>query len=41
VVAKARALGRRTALNSSEVRAVPTIVWQRVLNEFRKRRESS
>jgi transcriptional regulator GlxA family with amidase domain len=41
VIANAKALGRKFALNPSEVRAVPTIAWQRVLNEFRKRRGSS
>jgi transcriptional regulator GlxA family with amidase domain len=40
VVANAKALGRKIALNPSEVRAVPTIAWQRALNKFRKRRGS-
>jgi transcriptional regulator GlxA family with amidase domain len=38
VVANAKALGRKVALNPSEARAVPTIAWQRVLDKFRKRR---
>jgi hypothetical protein len=35
VVAKARALGRRVALNPSEMRAVPAIAWQRALDKLR------
>jgi transcriptional regulator GlxA family with amidase domain len=38
VVDNATTLGRKIALNPSELRAVPTIAWQRVLNNFRKRR---
>jgi transcriptional regulator GlxA family with amidase domain len=38
VVASARALGRKIALNPAEARAVPTIAWERVLSRFRKRR---
>jgi hypothetical protein len=38
VIANAKTLGRKIALNPSEVRAVPTIAWQRVLNKFRKQR---
>jgi hypothetical protein len=34
----AKALGRKIALNPSEVRAVPTIAWQRALDRFRNRR---
>jgi transcriptional regulator GlxA family with amidase domain len=41
VVAGARALGRRIALNPSEMRAVPTVAWQRALGKLRKRRGSS
>jgi transcriptional regulator GlxA family with amidase domain len=41
VVAGAKALGRRIALNPSELRAVPTIAWQRALSKLRKRRGSS
>jgi putative intracellular protease/amidase len=37
VLANARALGRKAALNPSEVRAVPAIAWQRALATFRKR----
>jgi transcriptional regulator GlxA family with amidase domain len=38
VVANARTLGRKIALNPSELRAVPTIAWRRMLSQFRKRR---
>ena len=38
VVANARALGRKIALNPPEMRAVPTIAWQRALNRLRKRK---
>jgi transcriptional regulator GlxA family with amidase domain len=38
VVDNARALLRKEALNPSEMRAVPTIAWQRVLHKFRTRR---
>jgi transcriptional regulator GlxA family with amidase domain len=38
VIGNARALGRTIAVNPSEVRAVSTIVWRRVLAKFRKRR---
>jgi transcriptional regulator GlxA family with amidase domain len=38
VVANAKTLGRRIALNPSEVRTVPAVAWQRVVNRFRKRR---
>jgi transcriptional regulator GlxA family with amidase domain len=41
VVANAKALGRRIALNPSEMRAVPTIAWQRALSKFRKRKGRS
>jgi transcriptional regulator GlxA family with amidase domain len=36
VVHDAKALGRKIAVNPSEVRAVATIAWQRVLDRFRK-----
>jgi transcriptional regulator GlxA family with amidase domain len=35
VIDNARALLREEALNPSEMRAVPTIAWQRVVNRFR------
>jgi transcriptional regulator GlxA family with amidase domain len=38
VIANAKTLGRRIALNPSEVRAVPVIAWQRALGKVRKRR---
>jgi transcriptional regulator GlxA family with amidase domain len=38
VVDNARALLRKEALNPSELRAVPTIAWQRMLHKFRTRR---
>jgi transcriptional regulator GlxA family with amidase domain len=38
VVDNAKALLRKEALNLSEVRAYPTIAWQRALHKFRKRR---
>jgi transcriptional regulator GlxA family with amidase domain len=38
VTANAKTLLRKEALNPSEVRAYPTIAWQRVLQEFRRRR---
>jgi transcriptional regulator GlxA family with amidase domain len=38
VVDNARTLGRKIALNPSEMRAVPTIIWRRVLDQFRKQR---
>jgi transcriptional regulator GlxA family with amidase domain len=41
VVADAKALGRRIALNPSELRAVPAIAWQRALSKLRKRKGSS
>jgi transcriptional regulator GlxA family with amidase domain len=41
VVDHARALLRKEALNPSEMRAVPTIAWQRVLHKFRTRRGRS
>jgi transcriptional regulator GlxA family with amidase domain len=37
VVAGARTLGRRIAVNPSELRAVPTVVWRRALKGFRAR----
>jgi hypothetical protein len=37
VVGNAKALGRKIALNPSELRAVSTIAWQRALNGFRAR----
>jgi transcriptional regulator GlxA family with amidase domain len=36
VISNARSLGRKIVLNPSELRAVPTIGWQRVLDNFRK-----
>jgi hypothetical protein len=38
VVGNAKTLGRRIAVNPSEVRAVPQIAWQRVVGTFRKRK---
>lgn len=38
VVAKAKALGRKIAVNPSEMRAVATIAWRRALTKFRNRR---
>ena len=38
VVDNASRLGRKIALNPSEVRAVPAIAWRRALGTFRKRR---
>jgi transcriptional regulator GlxA family with amidase domain len=38
VVGNARTLGRRIAVNPSEVRAVPQIAWQRMVGTFRKRK---
>ena len=37
VVDNAKALGRKIALNPSELRAVPTVAWRRALNGFRAR----
>jgi transcriptional regulator GlxA family with amidase domain len=37
VVDDAKALGRKIALNPSELRAVPTVAWRRALNGFRAR----
>ena len=37
VVDNARTLGRRIAVNPSELRAVPTIAWRRALDKFRAR----
>jgi transcriptional regulator GlxA family with amidase domain len=37
VVDNAKALGRRIALNPSELRAVPTVAWRRTLTRFRAR----
>ena len=37
VVDNAKALGRKIALNPSELRAVPTIAWRRALDGFRAR----
>jgi transcriptional regulator GlxA family with amidase domain len=37
VIADAKALGRKIALNPSELRAVPTIAWRRALDGFRAR----
>jgi transcriptional regulator GlxA family with amidase domain len=37
VVGNARTLGRKIAVNPSELRAVPTIAWRRALNGFRTR----
>ena len=37
MVDNARTLGRRIALNPSELRAVPTVAWRRALNGFRAR----
>jgi hypothetical protein len=39
VVANARTLGRKIAVNPSEVRAVSSIAWQRLLDSFRKQRK--
>ncbi|GAA0950664.1 DJ-1/PfpI family protein [Virgisporangium aurantiacum] len=41
VVTAAKALGRRIAVNPSEMRAISVIAWRRVLGKFRKRRELS
>jgi transcriptional regulator GlxA family with amidase domain len=38
VTDNAKTLGRKIAINPSEVRAVPAIAWQRALKSFRKRR---
>jgi transcriptional regulator GlxA family with amidase domain len=38
VVDNASKLGRKIALNPSEIRAVPAIAWRRALGTFRKRR---
>ena len=38
VIANARTLGRRIAVNPSEARAVPAIAWQRVVGTFRTRK---
>jgi hypothetical protein len=38
VVDNAKALGRTIALNPSELRAVPAIAWQRVVDTFRLRK---
>ena len=38
VVGNASKLGRKIALNPSEIRAVPAIAWRRALGAFRKRR---
>jgi hypothetical protein len=37
VVGTAKSLGRKIALNSSEMPTVPTIAWRRVLDNLRKR----
>jgi hypothetical protein len=37
VVDNAKTLGRKIALNPSELRAVPTIAWRRALDGFRAR----
>jgi transcriptional regulator GlxA family with amidase domain len=37
VVSEAKALGRKIAVNGSEVRAIPVVVWRRVLGKFRRR----
>jgi transcriptional regulator GlxA family with amidase domain len=37
VVDNAKALGRKIALNPSELQAVPTVAWRRALNGFRAR----
>jgi transcriptional regulator GlxA family with amidase domain len=37
VVANAKALGRKIAINPSEARAVPTVAWRRTLDRFRNR----
>jgi transcriptional regulator GlxA family with amidase domain len=37
VLDKAKSLGRKIAVNPSEVRAVPTIAWRRVLDTIRSR----
>jgi transcriptional regulator GlxA family with amidase domain len=37
VVDKANALGRKIALNPSEVRAVAAVAWRRALGGFRRR----
>lgn len=36
VIDNAKKLGRKVAVNPSEVRAIPTIVWRRVLDKFRR-----
>jgi transcriptional regulator GlxA family with amidase domain len=41
VTRAAKALLRTTALNPTEMRAYPTIAWQRALHTFRKRRRRS
>ena len=38
VVTAAKALGRRIAVNPSELRAIPVVAWRRALGRFRKRR---
>lgn len=37
VIDNAMQLGRQVAFNPSEVRAIPTIVWRRVLDKLRSR----
>jgi hypothetical protein len=41
VLDKAKKLGRKIAVNPSEVRAMPTIAWRRVLDRIRSKRASS
>jgi transcriptional regulator GlxA family with amidase domain len=38
VLGNAKALGRRVAVNPSEMRALATVAWRRVLTKFRERR---
>jgi transcriptional regulator GlxA family with amidase domain len=38
VLGNAKALGRKVAVNPSEVRALATVAWRRVLTRFRERR---
>jgi transcriptional regulator GlxA family with amidase domain len=41
VIHNARTLGRKIAVNPSEMRAIPAVAWRRVLDRFRDRRGSS